>query len=129
MDNLSIKKELPGTVDQVCEKLTAAIKTVGFGVLTRIDFDQKIKEKLDETINRCVILGACNPALALEAYKQSTDVALLIPCNIAVTEISPGLVRIEAMRPIRMLDFVKAVAPSESILKAERELEQVILGL
>lgn len=129
MSNLSIKNEVTGTVDEVCQRVEEAIKKVGFGILTKIDFDQKIKEKLNETINRCVILGACNPGLALEAYKQSTEVALLIPCNIVVTETSAGSVRIEAMRPIRMLDFIKAVAPSESILKAERDLESAILGL
>lgn len=129
MNHLSIKKEVLGTVDQVCEALSNAIKPIGFGVLTRIDFDHKIKEKLNETISKCVILGACNPALAFEAYKQSTDTALLIPCNIVVTEISPGAVRIEAMRPTRMLDFLKDIKPSDSIQKAEKDLERVILGL
>ena len=75
MGNLSIKKELFGSVEEVCDKVIEAIKPIGFGVLTRIDFDQKMKEKLNESIGRCVILGACNPRLAFEAYRQSTDVA------------------------------------------------------
>lgn len=129
MDDLSIKKEVHGTVEDVCSKVTEALKTIGFGVLTRIDFDQKIKEKLNEHIGRCVILGACNPRLALEAYKQSTDVALLIPCNIVVREIEKDRIIVEAMRPTKMLDFVTAVSRSPAIENAEQDLERVLLQL
>lgn len=126
MNNLAIIQETTGSVDQVCERLIEAIKPIGFGVLTRIDFDQKIKEKLNEKINRCVILGACNPGLALAAYRQSTDVALLIPCNIVVRELDSGKVQIEAMRPSKMLDFLKDVGRSDLILNADKDLERVI---
>lgn len=128
MNNLSITKETVGTVDEVCERISESIKAIGFGILTRIDFDQKIQEKLNEKIKRCVILGACNPRLSLEAYKQSTDVALLIPCNIVVRETEPGKVIIEAMRPTKMLDFLNGVARSESMVKAEQDLERIILS-
>lgn len=126
MSKLAIIKETTGSVEQVCEKVIEAIKTVGFGVLTRIDFDQKIEEKLNEKINPCVILGACNPRLALEAFKQSTDVALLIPCNIVVRELDNGVIRIEALRPSKMLDFLKDVSRSELIENADKDLERVL---
>ncbi len=129
MGNLSIKKEVIGNFDEVCHRVIEAIKPIGFGVLTRIDFDQKIKEKLNEKIGRCVILGACNPRLALEAYRQSTDVALFIPCNIVIRELDGGKIMIEAMRLSKMLDFVKGVIRSESIEEGERDLEKVILSL
>ncbi len=124
--SFAITQETTGTVDEVCEKVIESIKAIGFGILTRIDFDQKIKEKLDEKINRCVILGACNPRLALEAYRQSTDVALLIPCNIVVRELDSGKIRIEAMRPSKMLEFLKDVSRSNLIENAEKELEHII---
>ena len=107
MSQLAITKETAGTVDQVCEIITAAIKPIGFGILTRIDFDQKMKEKLGETIPKTVILGACNPKLAFEAFQQTTDVALLVPCNIVVRELGPNRVMVEAMRPTQMLSFLK----------------------
>jgi uncharacterized protein (DUF302 family) len=129
MSNLAIVKLVNGNVDEICLKVTELIKPIGFGVLTRIDFDQKIKEKLNENIARTVILGACNPKIALEAFKQSTDVALLIPCNIVVRETAKGKVSVEAMRPSKMLEFLKDVSGSEAILSAEKALESVILGL
>ena len=51
MSSLAISKTVDGNVAQVCEKLQEALKPAGFGILTRIDFDQKIKEKLGETMN------------------------------------------------------------------------------
>lgn len=129
MSQLAIKKETNGTVDAVCEMVTSVIKEAGFGILTRIDFDQKIKEKLNESLPKTVILGACNPRLAYEAFKQTTDVALLIPCNIVVREISEGIVLIEAMRPTKMLELLKGVSKDDSIIKAERDLENALQKL
>ena len=129
MSELAIKTELTGTVEQICEKVTEALKPIGFGILTRIDFDQKIKEKINETINRTVILGACNPRLAYEAFKQSTDVALLIPCNVVIRQLDNGKISVEAMRPSKMLDMLKNVERSEMIFKAEADLEKAVLSL
>lgn len=129
MSNLAITREMNGSVDQICEKVTEAIKAAGFGVLTRIDFDQKMKEKLNENIDKCVILGACNPRLAFDAYKQSTDVALLVPCNIVVRQTAPGKVSIEALRPTQMLNFIKNLPLNDSILSAEQQLKRAIDGI
>lgn len=129
MSELSFSKELTGDIEKICEHVTEAIKTIGFGVLTRIDFDKKIEEKLGEKINRTIILGACNPKLALEAYKQSTDVALLIPCNIVLRETGFKAVIVEAMRPSMMLSFLSGVEKSQSILKAEDDLKAAVMSL
>jgi uncharacterized protein (DUF302 family) len=129
MNDLSIKKETSGQFDDICQKVIDSLKPIGFGVLTRIDFDQKIKEKLNEEIGRCVVLGACNPQLALEAYRQSTDTALFIPCNIVIRELDGGTTMVEAMRPLKMLDFIQGVSQSDSMSRAEQDLERVILSL
>lgn len=129
MNELAITKEVNGDVESVCTKVTEAIKSAGFGVLTRIDFDKTIEQKLNEKINKTVILGACNPKIAFEAYKQSTDVALLIPCNIVVRETAQNKVIVEAMRPTKMLEFLKDVKASEAIEKAESDLSKIILAL
>lgn len=124
-----ISKEVNGQIEDVCRQVTEALKPHGFGILTRIDFDQKIKEKLGETTRPCVILGACNPRLAFEAYKQSTDTALLIPCNIAVTEIREGVIKVEAMRPTEMLKILPKVDGGEAIAKADQALEAALSHL
>jgi uncharacterized protein (DUF302 family) len=129
MSTFAITKETKGSIEEICQRVTEAIKPAGFGVLTHIDFAQKINEKLGETIRPCVILGACHPKLAHEAYKQSSDVALLIPCNIVVTDLGEGKVRIEAMRPTQMLNLLPAVRQRQLIEDTEAGFERALAGL
>lgn len=126
---LAFQKKLNMTVEQAVEKVTIVIKEYGFGVLTRIDFDQKIKEKLNKEIQKTVILGACNPKLAYEAFLISTDVALLVPCNITVREISEKECIVEAMRPSKMIELIPGVEKNDLIKKADSDLAKAISSL
>ena len=129
MSTLSFRREVKGNFDEVVERVTVAIKPAGFGILTRIDFDQKMKEKLDETVPRTVVLGACNPAVAFEVYKKTTDVTLFIPCNIVVREIEMGKIIVEAIKPSAMLQMLPQVEFSETLKQAEESLEAAINSL
>lgn len=129
MSQLAITKEVRGSLEQICERVISAITPTGFGILTRIDFDKKLKEKLDVVINPCVVLGACHPGLAYEAYKLTTDVALLIPCNIVLTEKEKGIIRVEAVRPSQMLQLLPVDCEMDALVDVEKKLEQAILGL
>ena len=72
--------------DQAREEAIEALKTEGFGVLSEIRLDEKLKEKLGVDFRRYVILGACNPPLAYKTLQEEINIGLLLPCNVIVYE-------------------------------------------
>jgi uncharacterized protein (DUF302 family) len=102
MSAYGIEKRLPIGYDEAVEKVTATLKEEGFGVLTTIDVKSTLKAKLDVDFKRYVILGACNPKLAYQAFTEENDVGLLLPCNVVVYEADGGSV-VAAIDPEAML--------------------------
>ncbi len=103
MTTINFKREITGTVDQAIERATKALAAEGFGILTRIDMRSKIKEKIGKDIIPTVILGACNPQLAYEAYTANSDIASLLPCNAVIRELASGKISVEFAAPSSML--------------------------
>ena len=102
MASLGMEVTLEGPFDTALERVTAALAKEGFGVISRIDMDQKFKEKLGADFRRYVILGACNPALALKAVTDQPQVGLMLPCNVTVEAEGAG-VRVRIIDPAAMM--------------------------
>jgi len=108
-----------------------ALKEEGFGVLTRIDVHDTLKEKLGVDFRNYSILGACNPPLAHKALSHRPDAGLMLPCNVIVEEIPQGaLVRI--VDPAAMMvagDFAGDPVMEEVGGEAEARLKRVAEAL
>jgi len=129
MTAINFKREIVDTLDHAIERATKALAAEGFGILTRIDMHSKIKEKTGKEVIPTVILGACNPNLAYEAYTANSDVASLLPCNAVIREVAPGKMSVEFIKPTSMMkvlgDSKLTVLAAEADTRIERALANV----
>ena len=129
MQALNMKRTVTGTLAEVTERVTAAIKKEGFGVLTRIDLHEKFKEKLGKDVAPVVILGACNPQLAYEAYQVSSDVAALLPCNVVLRQLASEQISVEIAKPSSMMAFLGDANLTALAAQADAVLLRALVSL
>jgi uncharacterized protein (DUF302 family) len=106
MTTFGIHKTVNSTFDDALARVPEALKAEGFGVLTQIDMQATLKQKLGADIRRYMILGACNPPFALEALQAEHEIGLMLPCNVIVYEGDEGEVTVAAIDPTKTVATV-----------------------
>jgi uncharacterized protein (DUF302 family) len=101
-----IRTTVKGSYEDAVTRVTEALKQEGFGILTQIDVKETLKKKLNVEFPKYVILGACNPPLALRALSAETEIGLLLPCNVIVYEGKDGRTVVAAQDPDAALAIV-----------------------
>ena len=131
-DELGFEVKLDVPYEEAVERVVSALKSEGFGVLTRIDVRATLKEKLGEDFRPYVILGACNPPLAHRALSQDAVVGLMLPCNVTV-EADPGGGSIARIANPEMMMTVGSLQQNQTLLEvaqqARLKLERVAEAL
>jgi uncharacterized protein (DUF302 family) len=101
-DNIVFQIPLTIPYEKAVEKVTAALKEEGFGVLTEIDVKATMKKKLDKDFRPYIILGACNPPLAYKALSNEPMIGGLLPCNVTVEATNEGSL-VQIVNPAMMI--------------------------
>ncbi|MGJ4929279.1 DUF302 domain-containing protein [Bradyrhizobium sp. HKCCYLS2038] len=111
--------------DAAIERVTAELKARGFGVLTRIDVQATLREKIGAEFRPYTILGACNPKLAHEALQAESRIGTMLPCNVIVQEIG-GKVEVAAVNPVASMQAIENEALSTLAIKVSEALRAVV---
>ena len=114
--------------DTAIDKVTAALKDEGFGVLTEIDVKETLKEKIDVEFRPYRILGACNPPFAHKALAAEDKIGTMLPCNVIVQQLPDGI-EVAAVDPKASMMGVDNPALDEIADEVQQRLKRIIDSL
>jgi len=109
--------------DQAIEKVTAALSSEGFGILTEIDVSQTLKKKLNVDFKPYKILGACNPPFAYEALQAEDKIGTMLPCNVIVQQTENGTIEVAVVDPVKSMQAVN----NEGLEKIALEIREKLI--
>ncbi|MCL4562457.1 MAG: DUF302 domain-containing protein [Chloroflexi bacterium] len=115
--------------DTARRRTVEALKSEGFGVLTEIDVQETMRQKLGINYPPHRILGACNPSLAHQALSVAPEVGLLLPCNATVRQLADGRCEVAFIDPLVMLGVIANPALAEVAKTARAKLDRVAAAL
>lgn len=116
MAGIGMRRAVAKGFDEVLAKLPQALQAEGFGVLTRIDVKDTLKQKIGVEFRRYQILGACNPRYAHQALTAELGIGAMLPCSIALWEEDGGGTVVNAVDP---LQTIAAADPALAPIAAE----------
>jgi uncharacterized protein (DUF302 family) len=111
--------------DRALEVVTRELKRQGFGIVSDINLQAVLKEKLAVDDGRYRILGACNPWFAHQAVLADPDMGLLLPCNVVVREDKEHIVTIAFSAPEALLGLVNRTDLVKLGMEVRQRLEKV----
>lgn len=112
-------------IAQAIETVTAALKAKGFGVLTTIDVQKAMKEKIGEDIRPYTILGACSPSHAFKAIQAENHIGVMLPCNVLVQELANGRCEVSVVDPVASMAAIENPELGELALEVRDLLKSV----
>lgn len=128
MSQLGFQCTLNLSYEEAISKVTDALKAEGFGVLTSIDVQKTMKEKLNADFRKYVILGVCNPPLAHQALSARPEIGLFLPCNVIVYE-EGDQTMVSIIDPLSMINFISEPQLETVSKEAHARLQRVAEAL
>jgi uncharacterized protein (DUF302 family) len=115
--------------EDAVKKVTEALKQEGFGIVSEIDMQAKLREKLQVEYKKYKILGACNPVFAYKALQAEEKIGTMLPCNVLVIDREDGTTEVSAVNPVASMMAIENPALEEIAGTVTDTLSKVINGL
>jgi len=124
-----ISKKISTDFDQAVQLVTESLKKEGFGVLTEINIQEKLKEKLNVDFRKYKILGACNPAYAYKALQMEDKVGTMLPCSVIIQELGNNEIEVAAIDPIASMMAIENPILKDIATEIQQKLKAAIDNL
>lgn len=118
-----------GSFDAVVAETILALKAEGFGIISEIDVQKTLREKIGVAFRKYMILGACNPALAHKALQLEDKIGTMLPCNVVVQELEDGMVEVAAIDPVASMLAVDNASLKRAAAEVAQQLKRAIDNL
>ncbi len=124
-----INKILKMDFEESIEQVTEALKKEGFGVVSVIDMQAKLKEKLGVDYRKYTILGACNPPYAYKTLQAEEKIGVMLPCNVVVIDRENGTTEVAAVHPLASMMAIENAELEPLAKEVTEKLNNVINSL
>lgn len=122
-------KVVSGDFDAVIERVTEALKSIGFGIISFIDVKATLKEKINDDFKPYTILGACNPHFASKALRLEDKLGVILPCNVVVIDQGGGKIEVAVMEPHEMISAIGNAELSVMAAEISKKMEALVQKL
>ena len=120
--------KIQGEFADAVQRTREALQDEGFGIISEIDIQKALQDKIGVEFRPYLTLGACNPALAYEALRLEDKVGTMLPCNVIVQKIDSGI-EIAAIDPVSSMQAIQNERLSATAAGVAEKLKRAILSL
>lgn len=121
--------ELNLPIDQAIETLKAALAENKMGIVSEVNVQAIMRDKLDHHIQPYRLLGICSPGIAKRVLDADHDAGALLPCGCCAYEVRPGVTRIAMQTPSSIAQLAGNTEISAAMEIGEQHLAHVIAKL
>lgn len=122
MENIKYEVVTNKSFEDAVESIVKSLEEQKFGVLWKLNFKDKLKEKGIDFDSNFMILEVCNPHKAKEVLTKHIDVGYFLPCKLVVYE-DNSIVKIGMMSPEKLIGLL-----NHSDLKdAAQEIQNIMI--
>ena len=104
--NYGMSRTINRPFDEVNAEVRTALTEQGFGIVSEIDMQATLHNKIGVEIDSQIILGACNPMFAHRSLQAEPAIGLLLPCNVVIRKTDAGTV-VEMINPETMVSITE----------------------
>ena len=126
MSTYHYSRTVPLSMAEAEARVRDELQAEGFGVLTEIDVQATLKNRLDVDFRPYKILGACNPPAAHQALQTESLIGTMLPCNVVLQEVEDGQTEVAAVDPVASMSAVENDRLGEIAADIGRRLREVV---